>query len=163
MSVPLPPLPPPPPPQQGFSQNDLNHLQSFVRTLLNPAKKNPNTIALLCLKKKGRAYTKRDIIDDIFLSYAPRYGKSYSPHIRGTVRELNAAFKVKLWFEAIFNIPEGQWDINNNIWVDHHNINQMVSLINHQYYIEALKVIHNKIPQYKCAPTIQLLKTYVVC
>ena len=149
--------------QQGIGQNDLQHLQSFIRTLLDPNRKNPNNIALLYLKKKRITYTKRDAINDILLSYAPRYGNVYSPNMKGTIRELNAAFKVKLYFEAIFNIPEGQWDINNNIWVDHYHINQLVSKITHQCYIEALKVIHNKISQYKYAPTIQLLNTYVVC
>ena len=145
--------------RQGISQADLEGTQAFARTVLNPKIENPDPVAMVIIEHRGGALTREEMAEQVSL-YASRYGSIYSKRMVGTMREKNAAFKVKLFCEAMAGVEPGKWDDIRGIWEESYELSEMLSRINNLLYTEALKVIHCKIASYHSCVKVQTLLDY---
>ena len=142
--------------RQGITKEDLRDIQAFVRTMKDPTIENPDKIALALIAYKG-LWEDKVILQQANEVYAGRYGYIYSKGLSGTLRELNAAFKVKFYHEAVSGTELGHWDDELNRWIDAHSLTEMLTMVNELLYTEALKVIHCKISNYHSCRKVQTL------
>lgn len=142
--------------QQGIDKAELSGIQAFVRTLKNKDRENPDPVALYIMDDSSN-WSDTAILHEANSVYARRYGSIYSKGMKGTLREKNAAFKVKFFHEAVRGVPEGSWNDEYGVWVDALPLSEMLSEVNNLLYTEALKVIHCKIADYHSCAKVQTL------